>query len=226
MLPRLELSALDIARGALYFPLVGAFVGSTVGGSAILLADALPSLAAAGVALALGALLTGAMHLDALADTADALGGRDRAHALEIMRDHRIGAYGAVAVGVGLLVKASAISELAAHRQLAAFATAGALSRAVAVAIGAVLPYAHAGEGIGRVFTERTSAARALATVMLTGAFGFATHEWELVVAATIVAIVLGAHFKHWLGGVTGDTLGSAVEIAETAALVVAASLL
>src|SRR5213078_4089243 len=69
----------DVAGGAAVFPLVGAALGAAVGGTAYGLARIVPALAAAGIALALGALLTGGLHLDGLADSADALAARSRA---------------------------------------------------------------------------------------------------------------------------------------------------
>src|SRR5438270_12724925 len=103
----------DVAGGVAVFPLVGAAIGAAVGGTAYGLARILPSLAAAGIAVALGALLTGGLHLDGLADSADALTARSRDAALAIMRDHAIGAYGAVALVLDLVVKSAALAALA-----------------------------------------------------------------------------------------------------------------
>src|SRR5579864_5022182 len=134
------LDGADVARGAALFPFVGAAIGAAVGGVAYGLAQAVPSLAAAGIAIALGALLTGALHLDGLADAADALGARTRGRALEVMRDHATGAYGATALVLDLLVKVSALASLADdHRVVAYAAAAGALSRAAPVVLGRVL---------------------------------------------------------------------------------------
>ena len=94
------LDARDVARGAALFPLVGAAVGAAAGVLADLLVPAVPGLVAGALAVGLAALVTGAMHLDALADTLDALGGTTRERALEIMRDHSIGAFGAVGLTV------------------------------------------------------------------------------------------------------------------------------
>src|SRR5439155_875807 len=85
-------------------------------------------------AVAATALLTGALHLDALADTADALGGMSRGRALEIMRDHQIGSFGAVALVVDLIIRASVIGGLAtAGIGVAALASAGACPRAILI---------------------------------------------------------------------------------------------
>src|SRR3954465_10897282 len=73
-----DLDGDDVGRGAPLFPLVGAALGAAVAGLAILLNGPLPALPSAAVAVAVGTLLTGALHLDALADTADALGGDSR----------------------------------------------------------------------------------------------------------------------------------------------------
>src|SRR3981081_4406692 len=83
----------DVGRGAIYFPLIGAGVGGAVALSAWAASLVLPLSLAALIGVAAGALLTGALHLDGLADTADGYGGRTRARALEIMRDHAVGSY-------------------------------------------------------------------------------------------------------------------------------------
>ena len=98
---RRALGADDVARGAVLFPLVGAGVGALSGVAALLLYPSVPALAAAGVAVAVELVVTGAMHADALADTADAAGAQTRERALEIMRDSRIGSFGAAALMTG-----------------------------------------------------------------------------------------------------------------------------
>src|SRR6266498_18912 len=88
----------DVARAGVGFPLVGAAIGAASGGLAFGLADPLSPLVAAGLAVAAATLLTGALHLDALADTADALGARSRERALAIMRESTVGAFAVVAL--------------------------------------------------------------------------------------------------------------------------------
>src|SRR5947207_15327600 len=84
---RLAIGGRDVARGALLFPIVGSGVGAAVGGTALLCHGALPAFPAATLALVLGAVLTGGLHLDGLADTADALGADSRERALQIIPD-------------------------------------------------------------------------------------------------------------------------------------------
>jgi cobalamin 5'-phosphate synthase/cobalamin synthase len=216
------LGPMDIARGAPLFPLVGA----AVGGAAGLLADALvpgvPGLVAGGLAVGLAALVTGAMHLDALADTVDGLGAATREHALEIMRDHAVGAFGAVALSVVCLVDAAALGALAAGGDaLLAGAIAGALGRGAMLPLARALPYARAVPGQGSVLEALRwpgvvgGVALAAVPAVAAGREGLAA-----LVAAIVVACVLGLFFRSWLGGVTGDTLGATAKLCETAALV------
>jgi len=217
----------DVARGAWAFPLVGAAIGAAVGGTAAGLVHVLPALAAAGIALALGAALTGALHLDALADTADALTA-SRERALEIMRGRTVGAYGASALVLDLLVKAAALGALATHRRAVPYAiAAGALGRAAPVALGALLPSVR-GEGPGASFAGRVTRTGASVAVVLAVAVAAGAGRLdglELVGIAAAVTLAAAIFLRRWLGGVTGDTLGAAAELTDTIVLVAAAAL-
>src|SRR5205823_9862628 len=119
---------------------------------------------AAGVALLVGALVTGALHLDALADSADALGAHSREHALQIMRDHAVGAYGATAIVLDLLVKGAALAALArADHVVGATAAAGALSRGAPVLLARTLPYARS-DGAAAAIVDHGSRGAAFAS--------------------------------------------------------------
>jgi adenosylcobinamide-GDP ribazoletransferase len=225
---RLALDGEDVARAGPAFPLIGAGLGAVVGGIVAGLASPLSPLVAAALALAAGSLLTGALHLDALADTADGLGGHSRERGLEIMRDHAIGAYGAVAIALDLLVKAAALAALARDGHVVAFAiAAGALSRAVPVPLAVALPYARPTEGLARSLAGSAWARAAVALAIATLIAALATGLDGLVLAAcaAVLAVSLGAMFVRRLGGVTGDTLGAAVELTELAMLVVGIAL-
>ena len=221
----MTLDGADVARGAALFPAVGAGIGAAIGGTAYGLARVLPALPAAGIALAVGALLTGALHLDGLADTADALGARTRDRALEIMRDHATGAYGTAALALDLLVKASALAVLDGDRAVVVYAiAAGALSRAVPVLLGSMLASVRE-DGAGAAF--RVTPTGAVIAALIAIAVTFATgvlHGAVLVAVAAGVAVMLGGWYRRWLGGGTGDTLGAAAELTETAVLVAAAA--
>jgi adenosylcobinamide-GDP ribazoletransferase len=218
----------DVARGTLLFPLVGAGIGALTGGIALALHPWLPAFTAAGVAVAVAVLFTGAMHVDALADTFDAAGGRTRERALEIMRDSRLGTFGVSALVLDLLVKVGAVSALLARGgALPALIAAGALSRAASPPVAALLPYPRPAEGPGGVLTGMPRLVAA-ATVILGLAIAFLTVGSDavwLLAAAACVAIGLGLLYRRWLGGATGDCLGAVTELCETVVLIVAAGL-
>jgi adenosylcobinamide-GDP ribazoletransferase len=204
------------------FPLVGGAVGAAAGALADLIIPSLPALVAGGLAVGLAALVTGAMHLDALADTLDALGAATRERALEIMRDHSIGAFGAVGLCVVCIVDASALGALAARDEAwLAGLVAGAAGRAALLPLARALPYARSGEGQGRAF-DGIGWGRVGAGVVLAAALAAAagTPGIAAAVAAACTAFALLLFFRGWLGGVTGDCLGATAALCETAALV------
>jgi adenosylcobinamide-GDP ribazoletransferase len=211
----------DVARGAPFFPAVGAVVGAAGGGAALLLQPPLSPFLAAALATALTVALTGAFHLDGLADTLDATGGMTRERSLEIMRDSRIGSFGAAGLALALIIRVAVFAQLiSAGGLLAGTIAAGAVSRGAAVALAGAMPYAR---GRGGVLTGRlglwgapVGAAIAIAAMRVDGLI--------VLGAAATAAIVFGLVFRAWLGGVTGDTLGATSEAVELLALVVAAA--
>jgi adenosylcobinamide-GDP ribazoletransferase len=227
----LALDGVDVARGAMLFPAVGAAVGLLAGLVAAGLEGPLQPLLAGGISVALLLVVTGALHLDALADTADALGARSRADALRIMRDSRIGSFGAAAVAVALLLEADAVGILAhAGRAPEAWAVAGALSRAASLPIALLLPYAREEEdGPGSVLSGRMSPVGTAVALGFAAGLALLVLSWNGAVAVGATAVLVGLcalGFRAWLGGVTGDTLGAATQLAEIAVLVLLVGLL
>lgn len=211
-----ELNGAAVRRAAPLFPLVGGAVGALGGGIVDITAGPLPSLAAAALGLGAVALVTGALHLDALADTADALGGTTRERRLEIMRDHAIGSFGAVALVVVLVFEASLLaSETSAW---SAFAAAAACGRWAALPLAALLPAAREeGTALSNLSTASVVLGLVAACAVAVGLRGL--EGLAPLGAAALTAAVLGLLFRLWLGGVTGDTLGATSELAQAAAL-------
>jgi cobalamin synthase len=146
------------------------------------------------------------------------------------MRDHAVGTYGAAALGLDLLVKAGVIAALLERDDaFLALIVAGALSRAAALPLAYTLPYARVEVGPGGVLGGRVSLWSAGGGIVIAAAITIALlgegGGWMLG-AVGLAAVLLGAAYRRWLGGVTGDTLGAASEISETLALAVAAATL
>jgi adenosylcobinamide-GDP ribazoletransferase len=219
----------DVARAAVAFPLVGAATGAFTAGVALLLHPWLPSFLAASIALAAAVLLTGAMHVDALADMVDAAGAATRERALEIMRDSHVGAFGASAIAFDVVIKTGAIAVLLDRGgALASLIAAGALSRAAPAPLAALLRYPRAQAGPGGVLTGRVGLLAASVAVLLGVGVALLAAGWSgaaLIGAAAVVTASLGLIYRRWLGGATGDCLGAATEVSETVMLVVAAGL-
>ena len=221
-----ELDAADVARGGALFPLVGAGIGTVVGAIAQSTGSSLTAPLAALLGVAAGAVLTGVLHLDALADTADALAAQTRERALEIMRDHAVGAYGAVALVLDLGLKTAALAALVGrHDAVRGAVCAAAAARAVPVVLSVALPYARQTAGLGRVLGgtgwQRAAVAVGTAIVLCT-----LLHAALLLAVVAGIAIACGVAARRWLGGVTGDVLGAAAELSETGALIAAVALL
>ena len=223
---RVELGPEDVARGAVLFPAVGAGIGALVALVAVGTDARLTPLLAAAVAVSLEALLTGALHLDGLADTADGLGARTRERALAVMREPAVGAFGTTALGLDLLVKTAAVAAiLSGPDPVLALAAAFALGRAAPLALASAFPYARPDGGTGLVLTGRGARGRLATGIVLGVAIAVAALGvrglWLVAGAAVAVAVV--ALVARRLGGVTGDVLGAAAELSTTLALVAAA---
>jgi adenosylcobinamide-GDP ribazoletransferase len=205
-------------RAAPWFPLVGALLGAIVAGVAVGLEPLLPALLAATVAVAVEVVLTGALHVDGLADSADGLAGRDRERALAIMRDHAIGAYGASALVLDLLAKTAALATLAERGDVLPVVAAFAVSRAAALPLAAALPYARtegAGSALDRLPPVVAAGAVALAAVA-------AVPAPATLAAGALVVVAIWLLARRSLGGVTGDVMGAAIELTATTALIAA----
>ena len=213
-----SVDAAAVGRAAPLYPLVGAAVGAVAGGVVDLAAGPLPALAGAALGLGVAALLTGAMHIDALADTADALGGMSRERRLEIMRDHAVGAFGVTAVALVLIFEVAVLS--AEPHAWSAFAVAAACARWAPLPQAALLPYVRAhGQGEALADTRASAVGIGLAVAVVLALALRGVDGLAAVGAAAVTTLVLGVFFRGWIGGVTGDTLGATTELAQAAAL-------
>lgn len=221
---RVDLDADDVARGSVLFPLVGAALGAASGSIAWLLGQHASPLVAAAVAVTVAAVLTGALHIDGLADYCDGYGGRTVPDRLRIMRDHGVGTYGTLAIALDLVLRVSALASVAGtSNALLISVAAGAGSRIGGVVLSAWLPYSQPRAGSGSALAGRTSRARTTATVLLAAALVIATvgeHAWIALLSCGLPILFVGWSARRRLGGVTGDVMGASVEIAEIATLI------
>jgi len=227
----------DSAR---HFPLVGALVGlfgaGVLWGASVLW----PVPVAVLLSMAATVWLTGGFHEDGLADTCDGLGGSvSRERALAIMKDSRLGSYGALGLVLTLALKAAALSVVAGASiglATASLVLAHAASRACAVALMSTLPYAgDAGQAktkpmarptgpvalvVAAAWTVLVAASLAL---LLPAQFGVVRLAFTLL-AAVAVALACAAWLRRRLGGYTGDALGATQQWTELAVYLASAA--
>ncbi len=218
----------DFNRIAWAAPVAGAIIG-LVGSVALAFARllGLPPLVGAGLATAALVAATGALHEDGLADVADGFGGGETlVRKLEIMRDSRIGAFGATALTLALLLRVGALASALSH---GFWSAAGALVIVASVSrAGALMPLAlldparteGAGAAAGRLRPQAFAAAwgAALVVAFIVGAAATGLgRAVAAVIAGAIGAAAMTASAKRQIGGQTGDVAGAAQQWAEIA---------
>lgn len=213
------------------FPLIGALIGAL---AALVFALAsslgLGSMLAAVLAVAAQALLTGGLHEDGLADMADGFGGgRTRADKLRIMRDPRLGSFGALALVLALLARIAALTALAGPALAgAALVAAGAVSRAGLPLIMTSLPLARddgLAAGAGRPHPLRAAAAAGIGVLLALAVLPAGVAAGGLIGAAGAL-LAVGGLARRQLGGYTGDVLGAAQQLSEVGFLLGALALI
>ncbi len=215
---RFETEWLD--RSAKYFPLVGGFVGGISGLALWGASQVWPVYLAALIAVAVGIIATGCFHEDGLADTADGLGGGlTRERRLEIMKDSRIGTYGAIALLMVLALKVTAIASLDLASAIGALIAAHASARLATVVAIQAMPYAGDADAakvkpLATGVTEReliVAAAFGLAPTFLVDPACFVIG----LAGGAIPALLLAFQSKRLIGGYTGDVLGAIEQVFE-----------
>jgi adenosylcobinamide-GDP ribazoletransferase len=220
-----------VARAAWSFPLAGVVVGIAGALVAILAWRlGLPVFAAAVLALATTALVTGALHEDGLADTADGLGGgRTIERKLEIMKDSRVGSYGVLVLVLSVGLRASAIAALFEHGVwvvLGAMVAAHAASRAGLPAMMRFMtPARPGGLGASAGIPASSSVLAAAVSGALAALIGLGWERGMAAITVAAIAVVIVAMLaRRQIGGYTGDILGAGQQVAEAAVLLVAAA--
>jgi adenosylcobinamide-GDP ribazoletransferase len=224
----------ELNHSARYFPVIGALLGCA--GALVFAAAALmwPLPIAVLLSMAATVWLTGSFHEDGLADTCDGLGGAvSRERALEIMKDSRIGSYGAIALVLMLGLKAALLNTQGSIvRTACAMVVAHAVSRAAPVVLLALLRYAGDAEHAkAKPMAQQVQATdvvialllAAAAAALLAAPLGIA-HTLAALGAAALATAVMRRWLRRRLGGYTGDTLGATQQGTEAAVLLALAA--
>jgi adenosylcobinamide-GDP ribazoletransferase len=220
-----EVASDDMGPAINWFPFVGALIGAVAGCVFVVLSKVVPVSVAAVVALSVEWLITGAFHLDGLADMADGFGGGwNVEQRLEIMKDSRHGTYGVVSLVAVMSMQILALGTLGPAQGFVGIIAANTLGRMAAVVVMMLMRPARV-DGLGVSYRTGLSTTGALigvgfGAIIVAGLSGW----WSLAFAAAAVtsagAVAWLSHRK--IGGIAGDVLGAIEQIAATAVLVVA----
>lgn len=213
--------AASLASSLPFFPAVGLLIGLVVTG----VLHALQGwTTGAGIAAMIAVLwITRGLHVDGLADVSDALGGgRSRERRLEIMKDPHTGAFGSMAIVADLLLKAAALTQLAALHQWSLVITPFIVSRTGQVLLAVSLPYARPEGGKAGGFVDGARPLHFLLALLMAAGCCLATSGLTglvLLLQGLVAVTLLRLWMQHHFGGVTGDLLGTANEVVETGLL-------
>jgi adenosylcobinamide-GDP ribazoletransferase len=220
-LPAPHFHSESLAQSVRFFPLVGLLIGVAAAALRLVLGHVLdPALTAAFVLLFL-VIVTGAFHEDGLADAADGFGGGwNTQQVLIIMRDSRIGSYGAIALVLSLLLRWLLLARLPAVSFLPVVVAAHVLCRWTTLPLSYFLQPARTADGQGARVAQLTTRSAFLTGSLLTVAIVLAALRgaaWKSMVAAALVSLCSGWYYRKRIGGVTGDCFGATNQLTEIA---------
>src|SRR5213593_1811234 len=211
-----------LGRAAPWFPVIGLGIGVILVVTERVAELLFPLLLAGLLTVTAWKLLTGGLHLDGLADCLDGLGGRDAAHRLAIMRDSRIGAFGAIGLILFLLLEIGAVVELPPGVRARTLLVVPVIARATPSLLALLFPAAKS-EGFGAAFSAsvgRRAAPIALAIALLVAATALRSLGVVVLAVALLSAVAVARFVATRVAGITGDVLGAAIEVAELAGLI------
>ena len=216
-----------------FFPLIGLIIGVITAVILYFLFANIPTDLRSVLLVFILAILSGFLHLDGLADSADGfLSARPKQQMLEIMRDSRIGVMGVLAIVFIVLLKITSLNLLSFHQQLIAVIAMPIAGRAAIVFSMAILPYARKEGGLGRLFYSKLTRTAAVITfiLMIILSFyllyvGFLSTKAILIILGSILCVIVlfSMWCKKMIGGATGDTLGAISELSETTMVIMIA---
>lgn len=221
-----KLTAERMAAVTALFPLAGLLIGGVLVVFDFLVKGLLPRQVTDALIVAFLAFITGGLHLDGIADTADGLiGGKgDREKTLAIMKDSRTGAMGVIAIVLLLLVKFMALDNIPSELRPGALLLAPALSRWGQVLVSYGSRPARSENSLAGSFITYIKPAHFIIASILAVGFGVVFGRVDglaSVAGVAIACLLLKIFFNYSIGGVTGDTIGASSEITEALVFVI-----
>jgi len=221
---KIRLNENSLSGSLLYFPFVGLLIGGFLVGANFLLSKQFSHSLVNLFIILLLVILTGALHLDGLADTLDAFyAGKNREDILRIMEDSRIGTMGAIGLIIVILLKfvlLEGIPEAIKYKVLLLMP----LSSRWGVVVSSSLSQAAKTEGLGKVFCKSASLKEWLGATLFTLIVAFLilkVQSFIFISAIFLITLILTRYINRKIGGMTGDTLGAIIELTEVSTLLI-----
>lgn len=209
----------DFQKGIIFFPLVGLIIGSINAAAYYLLAAIFPRNISVIFVVLINVLITGALHIDGLADTCDGIfSSRKKESMLEIMKDSRIGTNGALAVFFDLALRIGLIYSVGENFIIPLLILSCIISRTILVFLCYISKYARENKGLGSLFIGKVSLWKLLVCFLfsIVSAFLLTGYTGILII---VICIVFFYFFERYINskihGITGDILGAANELCE-----------
>lgn len=216
-------------KGIVYFPLVGLIVGILNVLFYLLSIKFLPVPITAVLVTLFNVCLTGAFHLDGLSDTCDGIySSRKRERMLEIMKDSRVGTNGVVAIFFDLALRIVLLASLNKADAIKALAVSAILSRTMIVLLSHISQYARKEGGLGNYYIGKINLKTTIIAILTSVILSSVILSWKavfVVLPVILITFIYNIYIKSKIGGMTGDTLGAAVEFIEVLVFLIILSL-
>lgn len=214
----------DLKRSLAFFPLTGVIIGGGAAGLYLTVHQFLPPALTAVLLILFLVLISGGLHMDGAADTADGFfSARPKERILEIMRDSHVGTMGVLAIIFILAIKITGLASLPPRQAMVTVFLMPLCGRAILVVHMALFPYARSQGGLASPFLLSSSRLQACWSLAVLAACAWLTGQLPAlyaILAATLISLLFGFWCLKKINGITGDTLGAACELAETAVAV------
>lgn len=214
----------DFEKSTIFFPLVGLIIGVFNYGLYLVFSKMSDGLLPAIIAILANVVITGALHVDGLADSCDGVfSARSKERMLEIMRDSRVGTHGVIAIAFDFLLRLGVLTSVNHGMVMYLLILSPVVSRTMIAFVSSISVYARKGEGLGTLFIEKISKQRAFIIVWFAIAITFVfikSISLILILSGLIVALIVRRYFYDKIDGLTGDNLGAVNEIIEITTMI------
>lgn len=219
----LNYSEREVGRSALWYPFVGLLIGIFLVLCAVIFLQLhLSSFVVATLLIGVWILMTGALHWDGLADSADAwLAGGDKEKTLWILKDTHCGAAAIIVVGVCLLVFCAALEQMLEQNRLMVLLLAPVLARSAGLLLLITTPYVRK-DGLGEALAQNVSFRWSVTILLLIFGCSIFLLKWQsatVLIGLSVLFLLLRKLMLFRIGGITGDTIGALIVLSEIAVI-------